>query len=111
MTYHSSYNTPCKCGEWFIPYKKGVQCPVCGSQNEPYDIVAEVIEAAKMHKEKYGSLLTVYSVLSLGDHYIYMGLKYLDNPEFKGKYKNKKQEEHWKGFFEYLKERFSLLDL
>jgi hypothetical protein len=107
MTYHSSYNTPCKCGHYFIAYAEGVMCPVCGAENEPYDIVSEVIEAAKMHKEKYGSLLTAYMVATLGDHYILMGLKYLSNPDFKGIYKDKKQQEHWEGYFDYLKERFS----
>jgi|GEM_PF-5849996 len=108
MTYHSGYDKPCGCGEYYIPYKEGVRCPSCGAQGEAYDIVGEVLEAYRAHMGKYGMALPPFFVATLGDHYILLGLKYLADPEgFRGVYRSDAQRKFWEGYFSYLGERFS----
>ena len=99
MTYHSTYDKKCGCGWAYIPYVDGIACPMCGAKGETYDIISEVIKAGEEHFAQHGCLLPTYSITSVGDQYIMMGLKKVSDPKFIMKYRTDSQMMHWERFY------------
>jgi len=71
------YNYQCEnCQEYFIPYKKDIACPKCGTRaDKVFPLVRDVISSIQHHKNICGEIIPeVFDVSSLGSRYIYLAL-------------------------------------
>ena len=102
MSLHIMYDHQCsKCEAFYIPYEKDIVCPNCGlNEEEPYDIVPDLVHSAKYQMDTMGFYTpAAWWTGSFGDYVALIIFQILDA------YNNQEEKKFQEIAFEYCNNR------